>query len=76
MHESGLINKWSLDVLPLKDKCFSTKASQEVTNHKVDMGDMQGIFFVLGIGINLSLIVIRPSFCGEQKKKKRQNLFF
>lgn len=54
MHESGLMNKWLTDKMPMKDKCWeSMKMSQEATNHKVSMGDMQGIFFVLAIGTYL-----------------------
>ncbi|XP_058800210.1 ionotropic receptor 93a [Phymastichus coffea] len=68
MHEAGLISKWSLDVLPLKDKCFVNKASQEVTNHKVDMGDMQGIFFVLAIGFTLAVVLIGSEFIWHHRK--------
>lgn len=51
MHESGLIEKWMLERMPLKDQCWEGPGNnQEVENHKVNMGDMQGIFFVLAIG--------------------------
>jgi ionotropic glutamate receptor len=51
MHESGLIMKWISDRIPTKDKCWEAmKINQEATTYKVNMGDMQGIFFVLAIG--------------------------
>lgn len=51
MHESGLIDKWILERMPLKDECWESGGNnQEADNHKVNMGDMQGIFFVLAIG--------------------------
>lgn len=50
MHRVGLINKWLQEYLPKKDKCSGTSASNEVTNHKVNLDDMQGSFFVLLLG--------------------------
>ena len=45
----------------MKDKCWEgMKMSQEATNHKVDIGDMQGIFFLLAIGIGNSCFA---TFC-------------
>lgn len=69
MHESGLIKKWTDEKMPMKDKCWEgQKLNQEATNHKVDMGDMQGIFFVLAIGkscyilMRKSLLINPPAF--------------
>ena len=51
MHETGLIEKWTLDKMPMRDECWEGPGNnQETDNHKVNMGDMQGIFFVLAIG--------------------------
>lgn len=49
MHKVGLINKWMVDTLPKKDQCW-TKSQLEVTNHKVNLDDMQGSFIVLLLG--------------------------
>lgn len=49
MHKVGLINKWLVDTLPKKDQCW-TNAQLEVTNHKVNLDDMQGSFIVLLLG--------------------------
>ena len=51
MHESGLIGKWTSDRMPTKDQCWEGfGTNNHVNNHKVDVWDMQGIFFVLFIG--------------------------
>lgn len=49
MHESGLMNKWIAEQIPMKDKC-SESFNQAVEERKVNVADMQGIFFVLFIG--------------------------
>lgn len=49
MHKVGFMNKWLVDALPKKDQCW-TKAQLEVTNHKVNLDDMQGSFIVLLMG--------------------------
>jgi len=49
MHKAGLINKWLVETLPKKDKCWSN-TQYEVTNHKVNLDDMQGSFIVLLMG--------------------------
>ncbi|XP_011865667.1 PREDICTED: glutamate receptor ionotropic, delta-2-like isoform X2 [Vollenhovia emeryi] len=49
MHESGLMNKWISEQIPTKDKC-SDSFSQGVEERKVNVADMQGIFFVLFMG--------------------------
>lgn len=50
MHKVGLINKWLVDSLPKKDQCW-TNTQMEVTNHKVNLNDMQGSFIVLLLGM-------------------------
>lgn len=49
MHKVGLINKWLVDTLPKRDQCW-TSTQLEVTNHKVNLDDMQGSFIVLLLG--------------------------
>ncbi|XP_060858519.1 ionotropic receptor 93a [Metopolophium dirhodum] len=55
MHKVGLINKWLVDTLPKKDQCW-TNTQLEVTNHKVNLDDMQGSFIVLLLGVLSSLV--------------------
>lgn len=50
MHESGLMNKWITEQIPTKDKCSESVANQGVEERKVNVADMQGIFFVLFMG--------------------------
>lgn len=50
MHESGLMNKWITEQIPTKDKCSDISAIQSVNERKVNVTDMQGIFFVLFMG--------------------------
>lgn len=50
MQQVGLVEKWLRDYLPKKDRCWST-SSLEANNHSVNLGDMQGSFFVLFLGI-------------------------
>ncbi|KAF7414094.1 hypothetical protein HZH68_002583 [Vespula germanica] len=48
MYESGLINKWISEKMPTKDKCWVGANSNEIVDkRKVNVADMQGIFFVL-----------------------------
>ncbi|XP_026819270.1 ionotropic receptor 93a-like [Rhopalosiphum maidis] len=49
MNKVGLINKWLVDTLPKKDQCW-TNIQLEVTNHKVNLDDMQGSFIVFLFG--------------------------
>lgn len=51
MLESGLMNKWITEKMPMKDKCWEAPGSNQAVNkRKVNVTDMQGIFFVLFIG--------------------------
>lgn len=50
MHESGLMNKWIAEQIPTKDKCSDGASNQVVDERKVNVSDMQGIFFVLFMG--------------------------
>lgn len=50
MHESGLMNKWIAEQIPTKDKCSDSITTQVIEERKVNVADMQGIFFVLFMG--------------------------
>lgn len=51
MHRVGLISKWLTDSLPQKDQCWTnTQMGLTITNHKVNLDDMQGSFIVLLLG--------------------------
>lgn len=51
MHRVGLISKWLTDSLPQKDQCWTnTQIGLTITNHKVNLDDMQGSFIVLLLG--------------------------
>lgn len=51
MHKAGLISKWLSAYTPRRDRCWQSGAvAQEVNNHTVNLGDMQGSFFVLFLG--------------------------
>ncbi|KMQ91986.1 glutamate receptor delta-2 subunit, partial [Lasius niger] len=52
MHESGLMNKWITEQIPTKDKCSDISATQSVNERKVNVTDMQGIFFVLFMAVS------------------------
>lgn len=50
MQQVGLIDKWLRDYLPKKDRCSVGSSVLEANNHSVNLGDMQGSFFVLFFG--------------------------
>lgn len=64
MFEAGLIDKWIERWMPVKDQCSASgAANRETDNHKVNLHDMQGIFFILFLGIILLyLSCINSSF--------------
>ncbi|XP_049784835.1 ionotropic receptor 93a [Schistocerca cancellata] len=45
--QSGLIEKWEADSRLSGDRCTQIASASDVSNHKVNMADMQGCFFVL-----------------------------
>ncbi|XP_023248636.1 ionotropic receptor 93a [Copidosoma floridanum] len=70
MHESGLIKKWTEDKVVAKNKCSEgMSAIQEATNHKVNMSDMQGIFFVLAIGFTCAFATIATEYFWHRRKE-------
>lgn len=60
MHQMGFIEKWLQKYLPKKDKCSKNK-QLEITNHTVNLNDMQGCFMVLLLGEHLISLVIQNS---------------
>jgi hypothetical protein len=55
LHQAGLIYKWYLEHLPRKDRCWTTSRIMQATTHIVNLDDMQGSFFVLGLGENTNI---------------------
>ncbi|XP_012536819.1 ionotropic receptor 93a isoform X2 [Monomorium pharaonis] len=75
MHESGLMNKWITEQIPMKDKCSDSLSNQAVTERKVNVADMQGIFFVLFMGVTGSILLLCCEFCWHKRKvSKRRKL--
>ncbi|RZF36404.1 hypothetical protein LSTR_LSTR003000 [Laodelphax striatellus] len=62
MHRVGLIGKWLKQYLPEKDQCSVSVSASEVNNHKVNLDDMQGSFFVLFLGFAVSILLIGIEF--------------
>ncbi|XP_012281340.1 ionotropic receptor 93a [Orussus abietinus] len=63
MLEVGLIGKWTSNRMSTEDKCWDRlRLVQEATNHKVSMDDMQGSFFVLGIGFVAAILILSFEF--------------
>nr|XP_012146781.1 PREDICTED: glutamate receptor ionotropic, delta-2-like isoform X2 [Megachile rotundata] len=69
MQESGLMNKWISEKMPMKDKCWEVPGSNQAVNkRKVNVADMQGIFFVLFMGVTLSFLFL---FCELYWNKRK-----
>ncbi|KAK3922695.1 Ionotropic receptor 93a, partial [Frankliniella fusca] len=73
MQQAGLIEKWLLDNLPKKDRCW-TSAVGEANNHSVNLGDMQGSFFVLFFGFLLAggLLLLECGWRGWHSAKEKK----
>lgn len=61
MHQAGLIYKWYLEHLPRKDRCWTTSRIMQATTHVVNLDDMQGSFFVLGLGATMNFTFRKSS---------------
>ncbi|KAH8343645.1 hypothetical protein KR059_002422, partial [Drosophila kikkawai] len=57
MFRMGFIERWHQKNLPSADKCSGKSALRQVTNHKVNMDDMQGCFLVLLLGFVVAVVV-------------------
>lgn len=72
MHESGLMNKWITEQIPTKDKCSESLVSKGVEERKVNVADMQGIFFVLFMGVTGSIFLLCTEFCWHKRQMSRR----
>ncbi|XP_020712212.2 ionotropic receptor 93a [Athalia rosae] len=69
MHQVGLIHKWTSERMPIRDKCWEGPGmNQETNNHKVNIEDMQGSFFVLFIGFIFALMILSCEFLWVKRK--------
>ncbi|XP_026674967.1 ionotropic receptor 93a [Ceratina calcarata] len=69
MHESGLMNKWISERMPIKDKCWDVVGSNQAVNErKVNVADMQGIFFVLFMGVTMSFFLLFCEFYWHRRR--------
>ncbi|XP_041673704.1 ionotropic receptor 93a [Drosophila eugracilis] len=57
MFRMGFIERWHQMNLPSTNKCSGKGAQRQVTNHKVNMDDMQGCFLVLLLGFTAAFIM-------------------
>lgn len=48
--QMGFIERWHQTNLPSMDKCNGRGVLRQITNHKVNLDDMQGCFLVLLLG--------------------------
>ncbi|XP_050483078.1 ionotropic receptor 93a [Bombus huntii] len=76
MLESGMMNKWITERMPIKDKCWEVPGSNQAVNkRKVNVTDMQGIFFVLFMGIILAFFFLFcECYCHRRKISKERKL--
>ncbi|CAL7938576.1 unnamed protein product [Xylocopa violacea] len=73
MHESGLMNKWISERMPMKDKCWEAPGSNQAVNErKVNVADMQGIFFVLFMGVTLSFLLLFYELYRHKRKLSKE----
>ncbi|KAK5650424.1 hypothetical protein RI129_001453 [Pyrocoelia pectoralis] len=75
LQQVGLVEKWYQSYLPKKDRCFQVTRVTEVTNHTVNLDDMQGSFFVLLLGFTLGTIwLVGEILYTSYKVKKKEKL--
>lgn len=67
----GLIQKWMLQYLPRKDRCWNMKQT-DVTNHTVNLDDMQGSFIVLLLGFVSGFVAVCLEFLWIKYKRSKQ----
>ncbi|XP_011297147.1 uncharacterized protein Ir93a [Fopius arisanus] len=73
MHESGLMDKWIANRFPTRDSCSdSLMGGFEAANHKVDLKDMQGIFFVLILGYIASGLILGYEFVRHHRQLAKE----
>lgn len=72
--EAGLIKRWKQVFWPRNDEC-QIKGSTDANVIKVFLADMQGSFYILGMGCVLAVIVILGESCifkGASEKERSQ----
>ncbi|XP_055850497.1 ionotropic receptor 93a [Episyrphus balteatus] len=74
LHQMGFLDRWHKINLPLRDKCKG-KVLGQITNHKVNLTDMQGCFLVLLIGFTIALFIILYEYwCRSLSVSKKGNI--
>lgn len=70
------MNKWLANRLPIRDSCSDSLMNTfEAANHKVNLEDMQGIFFVLFLGyITGALFLVCELFRHHRRVSKERKL--
>jgi glutamate receptor, ionotropic, invertebrate len=76
LHQMGLIERWTKEYLPPKDRCTKQSSLIEVVNHTVNLDDMQGCFAVLllGFGAGFFFLIIEAILRWYWRRKER-NIF-
>ncbi|THK33261.1 ionotropic receptor 93a [Diachasma alloeum] len=73
MHESGLMDKWIANRFPTQDSCSdSLMGGFEAANHKVDLEDMQGIFFILILGYIMGTVILGYEFFRQHRQLAKE----
>uniref|UniRef100_A0A1I8M4L7 Ionotropic glutamate receptor C-terminal domain-containing protein n=1 Tax=Musca domestica TaxID=7370 RepID=A0A1I8M4L7_MUSDO len=62
LNQMGFIERWHQTNLPSMDKCNGRGVMRQITNHKVNLDDMQGCFLVLLLGSLGALFVMLLEF--------------
>jgi len=71
MLQLGLIKKWKSKYWPPKDRCSSAVYSGTGTKRTVDIGDMQGCFYLLLFGCFMALLILLcEKYLHYQRKMK------
>lgn len=75
MLESGLMHKWITEKMPIKDKCWEIASNNQVVNErKVNVADMQGIFFVLFMGTMIYRKWLTLLYCNTRRSTMEYEL--
>lgn len=66
----GFIERWMKEYQPRKDRCTNYKITSEITNHTVNIDDMQGCFLVLIFGKYLKTLLLLLRLTHVRTKNK------
>lgn len=71
--ETGLINYWVKKAVPSVPQCFVEIKHSAVTHLKpIELGDLTGVFMILGVGMSLSFFVFFiETLCGLCHRKPK-----